>query len=45
MRVRHPIDPLAQKPFYYRYVDFSSDPRNVRLRLATDGFNPHGNEY
>ena len=25
------------------YIEFSSDPRNVRLGLAVDGFNPYGN--
>ena len=25
------------------YIEFSSDPRNVRLGLAVDGFNLYGN--
>ena len=43
MKVRHPIDLLARKPFYYRYIDFSSDPHNVKLQLANDRFKAHGN--
>lgn len=38
--MRHPADSLAWKSFDRRYADFSLDPRNVRLGLATDGFNP-----
>ena len=41
--MRHPADSLAWKSFDSRYVGFSSNPRNVRLRLAPDGFNPYGN--
>ncbi|XP_020111543.1 uncharacterized protein LOC109726394 isoform X2 [Ananas comosus] len=37
--LRHPADSLAWRSFDSRYKDFSSDPRNVRLGLATDGFN------
>ncbi|OMO92395.1 Transposon, En/Spm-like protein [Corchorus capsularis] len=38
--LRHPADSLAWKDFYSRYPDFASEPRNVRLGLASDGFNP-----
>ncbi|XP_058740919.1 uncharacterized protein LOC131613250 [Vicia villosa] len=38
--LRHPADSLAWKEFDARYPTFSSDPRNVRLGLASDGFNP-----
>ncbi|XP_058787489.1 uncharacterized protein LOC131661866 isoform X2 [Vicia villosa] len=38
--MRHPADSFAWKDFDHRYPDFSSDPRNVRLGLASDGFNP-----
>ena len=41
--IRHTADSLAWKTFDNHYVDFSSDPRNVRLGLAADGFNPFGN--
>ncbi|CAL1412023.1 unnamed protein product [Linum trigynum] len=39
---RHPRDSEAWKNFDVRYPDFASDPRNVRLGLASDGFNPNG---
>ncbi|KAI0501991.1 hypothetical protein KFK09_016936 [Dendrobium nobile] len=38
--LRHPADGEAWKSFDSRYPDFASDPRNVRLALASDGFNP-----
>ncbi|XP_020081003.1 uncharacterized protein LOC109704650 isoform X2 [Ananas comosus] len=38
--LRHPADGLAWKSFDDHYLDFSSDPRSVRLGLASDGFNP-----
>ncbi|MCH86656.1 hypothetical protein A2U01_0007515, partial [Trifolium medium] len=38
--LRHPADSLAWKEFDARYRTFSSDPRNVRLGVASDGFNP-----
>ncbi|XP_072075266.1 uncharacterized protein [Arachis hypogaea] len=41
--LRHPRDGEAWKAFDRRYTDFSGDPRNVRLALASDGFNPFGN--
>lgn len=37
----HPADALAWRAFDERYKDFSSDPRSVRLGLASDGFNPY----
>nr|XP_025650886.1 uncharacterized protein LOC112747020 isoform X1 [Arachis hypogaea] len=40
--MRHPRDSEAWKRFDLEHSDFASDPRNVRLALATDGFNPHG---
>ncbi|XP_050225269.1 uncharacterized protein LOC126674798 [Mercurialis annua] len=39
-KLRHPADGAAWKAIDDRYSDFSSDPRNVRLALASDGFNP-----
>ncbi|KAL4347510.1 hypothetical protein GQ457_17G000020 [Hibiscus cannabinus] len=39
-RMRHPADSLAWKSFDSQYPEFSSDPRNIRLGLASDGFNP-----
>jgi hypothetical protein len=41
--LRHPADGEAWNAFDSRYPDFASDPRNVRLGLASDGFNPFGN--
>ncbi|XP_027172109.1 uncharacterized protein LOC113771742 [Coffea eugenioides] len=38
--MRHPADSPAWKTFDYQHTDFSKDPRNVRLGLASDGFNP-----
>ena len=39
----HPADGKAWKDFDRREPTFASDPRNLRLALATDGFNPFGN--
>ncbi|XP_061371520.1 uncharacterized protein LOC133314095 [Gastrolobium bilobum] len=41
--MRHPRDSKAWKRFDSINTEFASDPRNVRLGLATDGFNPFGN--
>ncbi|XP_065872964.1 uncharacterized protein [Euphorbia lathyris] len=41
--MRHPADSLAWKSFDDQHQIFSSDPRNVRMGLATDGFQPFGN--
>ncbi|KAL3638393.1 hypothetical protein CASFOL_017764 [Castilleja foliolosa] len=41
--MRHPADSTAWKEFDKEYPGFAADPRNVRLALATDGFNPFGN--
>ncbi|XP_028098367.1 uncharacterized protein LOC114298062 [Camellia sinensis] len=38
--LRHPADGEAWKDFDRLHPTFSADPRNVRLGLATDGFNP-----
>ncbi|XP_075654797.1 uncharacterized protein LOC142624962 [Castanea sativa] len=40
--LRHPTDAEAWKSFDQTHESFSSDPRNVRLELATNGFNPFG---
>lgn len=40
--MRHPADLDAWKMFDSKHLHFSSDPRNVRLGLAADGFNPFG---
>ncbi|KAG8496468.1 hypothetical protein CXB51_007561 [Gossypium anomalum] len=38
--LRHPADGSAWDAFYKRFPNFASDPCNVRLGLASDGFNP-----
>jgi rubrerythrin len=38
----HPADGDAWKDFDEKYPSFASDARNIRLGLATDGFNPFG---
>jgi hypothetical protein len=41
--MRHPADSLAWKHVNKEYYkDFADDPRNIRLGLAADGFNPFG---
>ncbi|KAL4558138.1 hypothetical protein LXL04_036335 [Taraxacum kok-saghyz] len=40
--LRHPADGKAWKHFDTIYPDFSKEPRNVHLGLASDGFNPFG---
>lgn len=40
--MRHPADSLAWKHFDDIHTQFASDVRNVRLGLASDGFNPFG---
>ncbi|XP_061355874.1 uncharacterized protein LOC133300365 [Gastrolobium bilobum] len=42
-KMRHPRDSEAWKNFDSLHTSFASDARNVRLGLATDGFNPFGN--
>ncbi|GJT95863.1 hypothetical protein Tco_1091381 [Tanacetum coccineum] len=42
-KMQHPIDGGAWKKFDMKYPDFAKEPRNVRLGLCTDGFNPFGN--
>ena len=41
--LRHPTDSKAWKNFEEIHESFSSEKRNVRLGLASDGFNPYGN--
>ena len=38
--MRHLVDSEAWKSFDSKYIEFSFEPRNVRLGLATNGFNP-----
>ncbi|KAL3838469.1 hypothetical protein ACJIZ3_023060 [Penstemon smallii] len=41
--LRHPADAEEWKEFDKLHESFAEDPRNVRLGLATDGFNPFSN--
>jgi len=41
--LRHPTDSILWKEFDKEHVHFAQDSRNVRLGLASDGFNPFGN--
>ncbi|XP_058207294.1 uncharacterized protein LOC131320577 [Rhododendron vialii] len=41
--LRHPADGQEWKDFDEHFPDFAAEPRNVRLGMATDGFNPFGN--
>ncbi|KAK9073871.1 hypothetical protein SSX86_006465 [Deinandra increscens subsp. villosa] len=38
--LRHPADSPAWKTFDFTYPEFAKECRNVRLGLASDGFNP-----
>ena len=38
--LRHHADCEAWKSFDQKFPSFARDPRNVRLGLASDGFNP-----
>jgi hypothetical protein len=40
--MRHPADGEAWKDFDETFKSFVDDPRNLRLAIATDGFNPFG---
>ncbi|GKA73394.1 hypothetical protein Tco_0779696 [Tanacetum coccineum] len=42
-KMQHPVDGRAWKDFNTKYSDFAAEPRNVRLGLAADGFNPFEN--
>ena len=42
-KLRHPRDADTWKTFDKDFSFFVADPRNVRLALATDGFDPFGN--
>ncbi|KAF7114861.1 hypothetical protein RHSIM_RhsimUnG0074200 [Rhododendron simsii] len=41
--LRHPADGQEWKDFDEHFPNFAAEPRNVRLGMATDGFNPFGN--
>ena len=39
----HPADVEAWQDFDRKHPTFADDPRNLRLAIAADGFNPFGN--
>ena len=41
--MRHPTDSLTWQTFDHLHLEFAKDCRNVRLGLASDGFNPFKN--
>ncbi|XP_071906894.1 uncharacterized protein [Coffea arabica] len=41
--MRHPADSPSWQTFDFQHPEFSQDSRNVRLGLASDGFNPFKN--
>ena len=41
--LKHPADSEVWKSFDSKYIEFSSEPHNVRLGLVADGFNPYEN--
>jgi hypothetical protein len=41
--LRHPTDGEAWKSFNLLYQEFSTNNKNVRLGLTSNGFNPFGN--
>nr|GEY52070.1 hypothetical protein [Tanacetum cinerariifolium] len=43
-QMNHPVDGKAWKIFDIIHSEFAIDPRNIRLGLAADGFNPFGNQ-
>lgn len=43
--MRHPANSKAWKFFDEKYPSFASEPRNVRLGLASDGFSPFRNGH
>ncbi|CAM8978148.1 unnamed protein product [Rhodiola kirilowii] len=41
-QIRHPADGETWQDFNKEFPEFASENRNVRLGLATDGFNSFG---
>ncbi|GJT35161.1 CACTA transposable element [Tanacetum coccineum] len=44
-KMQHLVDGRAWKNFDTKYPDFAKEPRNVRLGLAADGFNPFKSSF
>ncbi|RVW40155.1 hypothetical protein CK203_086193 [Vitis vinifera] len=40
-KMRHPSDSPSWKLVDHRWLEFSSEPRNLRLAISADGINPH----
>ena len=43
--LRHPADSPQWKKVDSMFPEFAGDPRNLRLDLCTDGFNPFGSVF
>ncbi|XP_022850555.1 uncharacterized protein LOC111372431 [Olea europaea var. sylvestris] len=41
-KMRHPVDSLAWERIDQKWPHFASEPRNLKLGLSSDGFNPFG---
>ncbi|KAA0054363.1 hypothetical protein E5676_scaffold302G001850 [Cucumis melo var. makuwa] len=41
-KLQHPVDSPAWKLVDFKWPDFGSEPRNLRLALSVDGVDPHG---
>ena len=41
--MRHPADSPSWRNIDYRWPEFGSEARNLRLTLVVDGINPHNN--
>ena len=42
-KMRHPADSPSWRNIDYRWPEFGTEARNIRLALAADGINPHNN--
>nr|XP_017239640.1 PREDICTED: uncharacterized protein LOC108212424 [Daucus carota subsp. sativus] len=42
-QMHHPADSASWRNVDYRWPEFGSESRNIRLALAADGINPHNN--
>ncbi|KAI5336108.1 hypothetical protein L3X38_026242 [Prunus dulcis] len=40
-QMSHPVDSPSWKLLDYKWPEFRNEPRNLRLALSSDGFNPH----
>ncbi|XP_074342698.1 uncharacterized protein LOC141680344 [Apium graveolens] len=42
-QMRHPADFPSWRTIDYKWPEFGTEPRNLRLAMAADGINPHNN--